>query len=199
MLITFKQSTFLSNKIGRPLKVYAASEEGIRQVLKQYQGQISKDVVGAISAMGDQVAKDIDAGSAPESQNPKLKTDEKNIKTIVQDSPISKALSAILEFAANSRASDVHIEPLEEGLKIRCRIDGVLREIMKLPKSTEAPLVSRIKILSNLKIDEHRTPQDGQFTIQVAGREIDLRIAISPVVWGEQVVIRLLDKTGTRA
>jgi type IV pilus assembly protein PilB len=102
-----------------------------------------------------------------------------------------------LEYAAKNRASDIHIEPLEKELKIRSRIDGVLREIMKLPKSTEAPLVSRIKILSNLKIDEHRIPQDGQFTIHVNGSDIDLRIAISPVVWGEQVVIRLLDKSGT--
>ncbi|MCA9333446.1 type II/IV secretion system protein, partial [Candidatus Saccharibacteria bacterium] len=104
---------------------------------------------------------------------------------------------AILEYAANNRASDIHIEPLENEIKIRARIDGVLREIMRLPKSTEAPLVSRIKILSNLKIDEHRIPQDGQFTVKIAGHDIDLRIAISPVVWGEQVVIRLLDKSGT--
>src|SRR5690606_34809216 len=115
----------------------------------------------------------------------------------VADSPISRALSAILEYAANNRASDIHIEPMENELRIRARIDGVLREIMRLPKSTEAPLVSRIKILSSLKIDEHRIPQDGQFTISVGGRDIDLRIAISPTVWGEQVVIRLLDKSGT--
>jgi type IV pilus assembly protein PilB len=102
-----------------------------------------------------------------------------------------------MEYAAKSRASDIHIEPLEKELKIRCRIDGVLRELMKLPKATEAPLISRIKILANLKIDEHRIPQDGQFTILVAGKAIDLRIAISPVVWGEQCVIRLLDKSGT--
>jgi type IV pilus assembly protein PilB len=102
-----------------------------------------------------------------------------------------------LEYAAKSRASDIHIEPLEKELKIRCRIDGVLKEIMKLPKSTEPPLISRIKILSNLKIDEHRIPQDGQFTVLVDKKAIDLRIAISPVVWGEQVVIRLLDKSGT--
>src|SRR5690606_26088021 len=122
---------------------------------------------------------------------------DSQIQTIVQDSPISKALSTILDYAAKNRASDIHIEPLEHELKIRCRIDGVLREIMKLPKSTEPPLVSRIKILANLKIDEHRIPQDGQFTIQSDGKAIDLRIAISPVVWGEQVVIRLLDKSGT--
>lgn len=180
---------FLSNKIGRPLKVYAASEEGIRNVLQQYKKDLNKDVMGAFKVAPTQA-------EGQEAQAPE-KEKVKNIKTIVQDSPISKALSAILEFAAKNRASDIHIEPLEKELKIRARIDGVLREIMKLPKSTEPPLVSRIKILSNLKIDEHRIPQDGQFTIKVANRDIDLRIAISPVVWGEQVVIRLLDKSGT--
>ena len=80
--------------------------------------------------------------------------------------------------------------------KIRWRIDGVLREVMQLPKSIEPALVSRIKILSNLKIDEHRVPQDGQFAVKVSAKEVDLRVAVSPVVWGEQVVIRLLDKSG---
>lgn len=180
---------FLSNRIGRPLKVYAASEEGIQRVLSQYKTNLNEDVVGALGEQAAAESETEDAAVKTETAN--------NIKTIVQDSPISKALSAILEFAANSRASDIHIEPLEKELKIRARVDGVLREIMRLPKSTEAPLVSRIKILSNLKIDEHRIPQDGQFTIMVGGRAIDLRIAISPVVWGEQVVIRLLDKSGT--
>ena len=179
---------FLSNKVGRPLKVYAASEAGIRQVLKQYATRLD-------TQMGDVFKQATEA--QPAEQEGKDAPESKNIKTIVQDSPISKALSAILEFAARNRASDIHIEPLENELKIRVRVDGVLREIMKLPKDTEAALVSRIKILSNLKIDEHRTPQDGQFTVKVDDKEIDLRIAIAPIVWGEQVVIRLLDKTGT--
>ncbi len=179
---------FLSNKIGRPLKVYAASEEGIRRVLKQYRAKLDKDVTEVF----EQKAAAEQAEEATE-----VEKQQKNIKTIVQDSPISKALSAILEYAATNRASDIHVEPLEKDIRIRARIDGVLREIMRLPKSIEAPLVSRIKILSNLKIDEHRIPQDGQFTIKAAGHDIDLRIAISPIVWGEQVVIRLLDKSGT--
>jgi len=187
---------FLANRIGRQLKVYTASEEGIRNVLKQYDEDVEADVAKVMGSIlpveGLQVidSSEVNPTAAPGVEN-------KNIKTIVQDSPISKALSTILEYAAKNRASDIHIEPLEKELKIRCRIDGVLREIMKLPKSTEPPLISRIKILSNLKIDEHRTPQDGQFTVVVAGKPIDLRIAISPVVWGEQVVIRLLDKSGT--
>jgi len=184
---------FLSNKIGRPLKVYAASESGIRQVLKQYQSNLSSQMVSDISSIGGIAQPEIETEAVQAS----AADNAKNIKTIVQDSPISKALSTILEFAAKNNASDVHIEPLQDGLKIRCRIDGILREILRLPKSIEPPLVSRIKILANLKIDEHRVPQDGEFSINMGGNQIDLRIAISPVVWGEQVVIRLLDKTGT--
>lgn len=179
---------FLSKKTGRALKVYSASEAGIRYVLKQYQQDIERDVSDVMGSNGSKLESD---------DSKKDKNADSNIKTIVQDSPISKALSAILEYAAKNRASDIHMEPMEKEFKIRCRIDGVLREIMRLPKSTEPALVSRIKILSNLKIDEHRIPQDGQFTVLVDTKGIDLRIAISPVVWGEQVVIRLLDKSGT--
>lgn len=177
---------FLSNKIGRPLKVYAASEEGIKNVLSQYRLDLDKDVVSELSPELNEEEK-AQAALA----------EEKNISNIVQESPISKALSTILEYAASNRASDIHIEPTEKTLKIRCRIDGVLREIMELPKSLEPALISRIKILANLKIDEHRVPQDGEYSIKILGKSIDLRIAISPVIWGEQVVIRLLDKSGT--
>lgn len=183
---------FLSNRIGRELKVYTASEEGIRRILKQYDEDVEADVAKTIGSPVFGAKQDV-VGSEAIPANP----EHKQITTIVQDSPISKALSTILEYAAKSRASDIHIEPLEKELKIRCRIDGVLREIMKLPKSTEPAFISRIKILSNLKIDEHRIPQDGQFTVAVGDKAIDLRIAISPTVWGEQVVIRLLDKSGT--
>lgn len=192
---------FLSNRIGKPLKVYVASEAGIRQVLRQYSARLDTQMDAALktklqSGDSSNLAADgnVDAG---EDKTRVAKGKNSEIKTIVQDSPISKALSAILEFAARNRASDIHIEPLEKELKIRCRVDGVLREVMRLPKNTEAALISRIKILSNLKIDEHRIPQDGQFTVLVDGRGIDLRIAIAPIVWGEQVVIRLLDKSGT--
>lgn len=186
---------FLSNKIGKPLKVYAASESGIRSVLKQYPHSLAHGVESMLSKLPDEK---LEAEEKQAEADKELKPNtEGTFKTIVQDSPISKALSAIMDYAGKNRASDIHIEPLEKELKIRCRIDGVLQEIMKLPKNAEAPLISRIKILSNLKIDEHRIPQDGNFSIVVDNRPIDLRIAISPVVWGEQVVMRLLDKTGT--
>ena len=170
---------YLASRIERPLKVFMASEAGVRHVLDQYRTDLS--------SVGE---------AAEASQVEAIQDSNREVKTIVQDSPISKALSTILEYALKTRASDVHIEPLEGALKIRCRVDGMLREIMQLPKSIEPALVSRIKILSNLKIDEHRMPQDGQFTVKIGAKEVDLRIAISPVIWGEQVVIRLLDKSG---
>lgn len=180
---------YLANKIQRPLKVYMASEEGIQHILDQYHTDLKEGVGAAIES--------VQRDNAVPADTPKGKEIESNALVIKQDSPISRALNTILEYAVRSRASDIHIEPVEEALKIRCRIDGVLREIMTLPKSIEPALISRIKILSNLKIDEHRVPQDGQFAVKTAGKDVDLRIAISPVVWGEQVVIRLLDKSGS--
>lgn len=188
---------FLSKRIGRSLKVYVASEAGIRQVLKQYSARLDTQIDDAFKESNNQAAAEAKAVAEKGEAKGKKADSANEIKTIVQDSPISKALSAILEFAARNRASDIHIEPQEKELKVRCRVDGVLREVMRLPKNTEPAFISRIKILANLKIDEHRTPQDGQFTVEVDGKPIDLRIAIAPVVWGEQVVIRLLDKTGT--
>ena len=179
--VTNVQATdYLATLVKKPIRTVMASEDGIRAILMQYRSDFSSVKKAAQSSQEEQAQKR-----------------NSNVKTITQDSPISKALTTILDFAAKSKASDIHIEPLENSLVIRCRIDGVLRQVMELPKAIEPALISRIKILSNLKIDEHRVPQDGQFTVAVDDKEIDLRIAISPVVWGEQCVIRLLDKTGT--
>ena len=176
------QSTdYLSTLVQKPVRTMMASEVGLRAALAQYQGDFSA-VQKAVKSTDQEVAQ---------------KAANADVKTITQDSPISKALATILDYSVRSKASDIHIEPLEKSLIIRCRIDGVLRKVMELPKSIEPALISRIKILADLKIDEHRIPQDGQFTVVVAGKEVDLRIAISPVVWGEQVVIRILDKSGT--
>ncbi|MCQ2570946.1 MAG: GspE/PulE family protein [Candidatus Saccharibacteria bacterium] len=169
---------YISTLVKMPVRAIMTSEAGVQNALAQYVADL-KDV--------DKVAK--------KAENEKKHNSE--AQTITQDSPISKALASILDYAAKSKASDIHIEPLEKSLIIRCRIDGVLRKTMELPKSIEPALISRIKIMARLKIDEHRIPQDGQFAVVVNDNEIDLRIATSPVVWGEQVVIRLLDKSGT--
>ena len=172
---------YLSSMANKPVRAVMASEEGIKEVLAQYRGDF-ESVDEAVRATDEENA---------------IKLSNSRIKTIVQDSPISKALTNILNHAALSNASDIHIEPLEDGVVIRYRIDGVLRRVMELPKSVAPALVSRIKILSDMKIDEHRLPQDGEFTVLVNDKEIDLRVAVAPVTWGEQVVIRLLDKSSS--
>ena len=178
--VTNVQATdYISNLINKSVRVWMSSERGIREMLEKNHG----DFTGVKEAV-----KDSNEAVALQQSS--------NVKTIVQDSPISKALTTILSYAVKTKSSDIHIEPLEDSLIIRCRIDGVLRKIMDLPKNVAPALISRIKILANLKIDEHRIPQDGQFTVMVEDKEVDLRIATSPVTWGEQVVIRLLDKKG---
>ena len=169
---------YISTLVNMPIHGVMTSEAGIDNAMSQYVADL-KDV--------NKVAE----------REEEIASENADVITITQDSPIAKALMSILDYAAKSKASDIHIEPLENSLIIRCRIDGVLRKTMELPKSIEPALVSRIKIMAKLKIDEHRIPQDGQFAVNVNGDVIDLRIATSPVIWGEQVVIRLLDKSGT--
>ena len=111
------------------------------------------------------------------------------------NAPVAAALNLIVEEAVKARASDIHIEPEEKRLRIRYRIDGVLHEVMSLPIKIHPPLTSRVKVMSDLNIADHLRPQDGQFSLEVKGKAIDVRVATSPTVHGETVVMRLLDKS----
>ncbi len=122
-------------------------------------------------------------------------TDEGLAISATLDTPLTAALNLIIEEAVKARASDIHIEPEDDRLRIRYRIDGILQDMMSLPLSVRRSLISRIKILSDLNIADHQRPQDGQFTTSAKGREIDIRVAIAPTVWGEMAVLRLLDKS----
>ena len=119
-----------------------------------------------------------------------------NIGKIIKEAPIAKIVKTILEYAIKGRASDVHIEPQEARTRVRYRIDGMLQEKLALPRTIQDSLVSRIKILSGLKIDEKRAPQDGRFNFKMGDEEVDLRVSTLPTVNGEKVVMRLLKKTG---
>lgn len=122
-------------------------------------------------------------------------TDERLAMDAAFDAPLAQALSLIIEEAVKTRASDVHMEPEENRLRIRYRIDGILHEMMSLPLSINRALISRIKILSDMNIADHLRPQDGQFSFDAKGRSIDVRVATVPTVTGEMAVLRLLDKS----
>ncbi len=120
--------------------------------------------------------------------------DLSNIEAAVEEAPIVQLVNTLVTRAVNERASDIHIEPGEHDLRIRYRIDGVLKEVMSSPRSVSGAVVSRLKIMAELDIAERRVPQDGRVSLRVAGRQIDLRVATLPSIYGEKVVIRILDK-----
>jgi general secretion pathway protein E len=126
---------------------------------------------------------------------PEESSDESLAISATLDTPLTQALSLIVEEAVKARASDIHIEPEDDRLRVRYRIDGILQDMMSLPLNVRRSLISRIKILADLNIADHQRPQDGQFTTTAKGREIDIRVAIAPIVWGEMAVLRLLDKS----
>ncbi len=173
---------FVEKKSGMPVDSYMASEASINHVIEEFQ-----DISGEIA----EALRGVSTPSA--STNPLINPDK--TAELFQDAPITRAVNTIIEYAVKAHASDIHIEPREKVLKVRYRIDGILHDTMSLPTHIQSALVSRIKILSNMKIDEHRVPQDGRFEVNIDKREIDLRVSLSPTVFGEKVVIRLLDKS----
>jgi type IV pilus assembly protein PilB len=118
-----------------------------------------------------------------------------NVKEVVEDAPIVKFVNLLISQAVQDRASDIHIEPTERELRVRFRIDGVLHEVMKSPKSIQAGVISRLKIMAEMNIAERRIPQDGRLSVNVTGKKIDLRVASLPTVWGEKIVMRILDNS----
>jgi type IV pilus assembly protein PilB len=124
-----------------------------------------------------------------------LETDDEQMDAAVEEAPIVKLVQAIMTQAVGDRASDVHIEPNEIDVRVRFRVDGVLHDVMHSPKNIQGGLISRLKVMADLNIAEKRVPQDGRISMRVGGRQLDLRVATLPTVYGEKVVIRVLDKS----
>ena len=122
---------------------------------------------------------------------------KEKLEELAENLPIIRVAESLLEHAVFEGASDIHIEPLEKGVTVRYRVDGVLRKVMTLPKTVGPGVVARIKILSNLKLDEHRLPQDGRFKIETNDRRLSVRVSVLPIFDGEKIVMRLLDETAT--
>lgn len=122
-------------------------------------------------------------------------TSEEELDAIIKEGYVPKIVAGIIKYCLNKKVSDIHIEPQPKTLRIRCRIDGVLTEIAKMPLSLHPPIISRVKILSKLKIDETRIPQDGRFAVSFETRDVDVRVSALPTVHGEKLVLRILDKS----
>ncbi len=125
-------------------------------------------------------------------------TDIEHLRDLASEAPVIRLVNLIVQRAVESRASDIHIEPFEGRLKVRYRVDGVLREVESPPASSTAAVISRVKIMANLNIAERRLPQDGRIPLRAQGKELDLRVSTVPTLYGESVVLRLLDKSGVK-
>jgi type IV pilus assembly protein PilB len=124
-----------------------------------------------------------------------VEEDLTNIREVVEDAPIVKLVNLIISRAVNERASDIHIEPTEKDMRVRFRIDGVLHEVMRSPKNIQSGIISRLKIMADINIAERRIPQDGRMSAVIGKKAVDLRVATLPTVYGEKVVMRILDKS----
>ena len=172
-------TNFIEKEIGSNTKIYIAPHSNILQCLENYRGDVNEELNQVIDIQRE------DDGSAQQVSE----------ADVAEDSPIAQTVNLLLEYAIRSQASDIHIEPRENFVQIRYRIDGVLKEVNQLPRNVLGALISRIKILSNLKIDERRVPQDGRFKIKIAGKQYALRVSTLPVSDGEKVVMRILDES----
>lgn len=172
--------SFIQKEIGENTKIYIATHDNIMECLENYRGDVNEELNEVIDIQREE--HDASDQLADESD-------------IAENSPIAQTINLLLEYAIRSSASDIHIEPREEFVQIRYRIDGVLKEVNRLPRNVIGALTSRIKILSNLKIDERRVPQDGRFKIKVAGKQYALRVSTLPIADGEKVVMRILDES----
>ncbi len=174
---------FVRQKTELTIKSFAADPAEVKAAIEQ---QYQQELVGEVG----------EAIKETEEFTQNRTVDSSQIAQIIKEAPIAKIVSTILEYATNSRSSDVHIEPLNDKLRVRYRIDGILYDKLSLPRNVRDSLTSRIKILAELKIDEHRIPQDGRFTFKINKEEIDIRVSIIPTVKGEKIAMRLLYKSG---
>ncbi len=180
---------FISSKIGMPFKIYAITEEDFKLVLEKYKG-LSGEVTKALSELETELV----APAQDKKEEEAEKEESEEIK-IVEDAPVTKIVATILSYASEGNASDIHIEPTRENIRVRFRVDGQLNTSLTLPSKVHSAVVARIKILSNMRMDEKRKPQDGRFSAKLSERRIDFRVSTFPTYYGEKVVMRILDQS----
>ncbi|KKT57628.1 MAG: Type IV pilus assembly protein PilB [Candidatus Giovannonibacteria bacterium GW2011_GWC2_44_9] len=179
---------FIATRINQPFKIFVISRRDLTAILGEYKG---------ISGEVTKVLGELEVALSEEPTLPKEL--ERTETSFVEDAPITKMVAVILRHATEGRASDIHIEPSRDKLRVRFRVDGILYTSLFLPMKVHDSIISRIKILTNMQLDEKRKPQDGRFSAKIEGREIDFRVSTFPTYFGEKVAIRILDpETGIK-
>ncbi|MEQ1500366.1 MAG: GspE/PulE family protein, partial [Parcubacteria group bacterium] len=181
---------FISSKLGMPLKIYIITADDFDKIVRMYQG-LTSEVSKSLSELDTELKSKAPAGQEDEEESSSENDETENIK---EDAPVTKIVATILRYATDGNASDVHIEPWRQNVRVRFRVDGVMNTSITLPSKVHSAVIARIKILSNMRLDEKRKPQDGRFTTSIEGRKIDFRVSTFPTYFGEKVVMRILDQ-----
>ncbi len=180
---------FITAKNNIPYKVFLITSEDFDKVIKSYKG-IGGEVSKALTELESVLSVDVnDAINTKDS-----KVEKKTDAIIIEDAPVVKIVATIVRYATEGEASDVHIEHMRDKIRVRFRVDGTLNTSLVLPPQVHDAVVARIKVLSNMKLDEKRKPQDGRFSARIDGRKIDFRVSTFPAYYGEKVVMRILDQ-----
>ncbi len=180
--------SFIVGKLNLPYKIFIISEKDFKKVIESYKG-LSGEVTKALTELETELTTDL--------EDVKILRDTKQNKVetkIIEDAPVTKIVATILRYATEGNASDVHIEHMRDKVRVRFRVDGVLNTSLVLPPEVHQAVVARIKILSNMRLDEKRKPQDGRFSAKIEGRKIDFRVSTFPAYYGEKIVMRILDQ-----
>ena len=181
---------FMSTKWGLPYKIFSISEEDFQEGMTNYKemslkmsGDVANLVTEAVEDIKEMRGDQVNIGNKSNAMEP----------VMVEDAPVTKIVSTILQYAIDGTASDIHIEPEDNKVQVRFRVDGELHTSLTFPMTVLDAIVARIKILTNMKLDEKRKPQDGRFSAKIEGRQVDFRVSTMPTYFGEKIVIRILD------
>ncbi len=196
----FDALQFISGKIGMPYKITLITKEDFDRVLDAYQN-LSGEVEKALTEY-EMVADSSDVEFTHDEKTPILHEESSALsgrnEALLEDAPVTKIVSTILRYALDGHSSDIHIEPSPTKTHVRFRVDGVLHTSLELPERVHEAVIARIKILSKLRLDEKRKPQDGRFSATVEGHRVDFRVSTFPTEYGEKVEMRILDQSGTK-
>src|SRR3989344_5641475 len=179
----------LKAKVGMPYKLFLITETDFDRLLSQYKG-LSGEVGKALNELETEITIETKKNPVDTKRNISItesEITETGAEAVTEDAPVTKIVATVLRHAAEQRASDIHIEPMAEQTRVRFRVDGVLLTNITLPPKVHSSVVARIKVLSNMRLDEKRKPQDGRFSARVGGGKVDFRVSTFPTNYGEKV------------